>query len=154
MNQLDSDALVLGHRSRAGEINTITQLGLGEFTANRLAGIPADAIKLEVTTDGGENWTEQELTDADVNNLTLIYGSAIKIGNGIENDDSIKATLNDKMRITLLPHGKNNDKNYFYTTIQKLLIYISTRGASGCKVLAEGVIQTNDLTVEDEWIEL
>lgn len=119
--------LVWGGKNVAGDVSPVDAAACDDTNANRLAFHPADCIDVEYSTDGGKTWLDYDATDA--NKTTLVTTShTFYIGK----KSASKATINDKLRITLTAKA-----NHHYWQCQKLLMWISTSGANGCKVLVE-----------------
>lgn len=119
--------LVWGGKNVAGDVSPVDAAACDDTNANRLAFHPADCIDVEYSTDGGSTWLDYEATDVNkttfVTTLNYFY---------IGKKSASKATINDKLRITLT--AKDN-RHYWHC--QKLLMWISTSGANDCKVLVE-----------------
>lgn len=102
------------------------------------------AIDIEYTTDGGETWIDYGKSDNDKWALVTRGGSTVTIGKGIATVTNGLLTndtcANYKARITL--HTRNSSGTAkFYSSIRKLLLNVSTNGASGTNV----VIQTRTI---------
>lgn len=119
--------LVWGGKNVAGDVSPVDAAACDDTNANRLAFHPTDCIDVEYSTDGGSTWLDYEATD--VNKTTLVTTSNYFY---IGKKSASKATINDKLRITLTAKA-----NQHYWHCQKLLMWISTSGANDCKVLVE-----------------
>lgn len=108
-------------------------------------------VKVEYTTDGGTTWTELSITDANIFGLLTKGGYAVKIGNvsssGVITSENCE---NYKARITL---GSRNSSGsgVFYTAMRKLLLNVSTNGASGTNVKIETRTIANYNNNVDSW---
>ena len=109
-----------------------------EFGANRLAYMPTNDITIEYSNDGGATWNDYEATDAQKCSLVTLNG-AFYIG---KKTDSI--TINDQLRISITATGYTM---YFY--LRKIMLYITTMGASECKVLIESCKNTDTFTFRE-----
>lgn len=119
--------LAWGGKNVAGDVSPVDAAACDDTNANRLAFHPADCIDVEYSTDGGKTWLDYDATD--VNKTTLVTTSNYFY---IGKKSASKATINDKLRITITAKA-----NHHYWQCQKLLMWISTSGANGCKVLVE-----------------
>lgn len=97
-------------------------------SANRLSFGNPDGVTVEYSTDGGSSWLDYGATDTQKINLISNVETNLYIGK----KTSEKASTQDMLRITL-----NAPKLKVYTQAQKILINISTNGASGCRCKIE-----------------
>lgn len=87
-------------------------------------------ITVEYSNDAGATWIDYGLSDRGKSNLVSMCGdSSVYIGGGTS---IVQKTLDDQLRITV-----NATKCGTYTALKKILIEISTNGATGVKVLIE-----------------
>ena len=99
-----------------------------EHSANRLAFINPNAIKIESSTDGGATWTIPPYSDSlKVALVTTQMGCDVGYG-------ATTATTNCKVRITIT--GQDGTTTYVYTHPRKLLINLSS-AAHAMKLLVE-----------------
>ena len=96
-------------------------------SANRLAFAKPAGIKVEYSTDGGSTWTDYGLTDEQKINLVSGIGQSVCIGKKTSG-----ITTNDKLRVTL-----DATACQVYTRAARMLLNVSTNGASGCSVKIE-----------------
>lgn len=95
----------------------------GQFTANRLAFKRPDNILIEYSNDGGANWNTSTHTDETKVSLVSGIGTNLYLGN-----KTTGQTNQDKLRITIFAAKNGID---FYSTWQRLYVYLSTNGATG-----------------------
>ena len=124
----------------AGNVSPIDMAMSSIHNPNRLAFANPDGIKIEWSRDGGTNWTDYGASDADKIELVSNIGSMFYLGGR-----STGSTANDRLRITLAATAMG-----VYMTVKKLLIEVSTDGASGTAVTVEYC--SNDAPTE--WITL
>ena len=95
----------------------------GQFTANRLAFKRPDNILIEYSNDGGVNWNISSHTDETKVKLVSGIGTNLYLGN-----KTTGQTIQDKLRITIFAAKDGLD---FYSTWQRLYVYLGTNGAEG-----------------------
>ena len=98
-------------------------------SANRLCFGNPDGVTVEYSTDGGSSWLDYGANDG--TKIGLISNDSY-VSVYIGKKTSEKASTQDMLRITL-----NAPKLKVYTQAQKILINISTNGASGCQCKIE-----------------
>lgn len=87
-------------------------------------------ITVEYSNDAGATWIDYGVSDVVKSNLVSMCGtSSVYIGGGTS---IVQKTLDDQLRITV-----NATKCGTYTALKKILIEISSNGATGVKVLIE-----------------
>lgn len=125
----------------------LSPIDVSQKHLNRFAFAKPEGITVEYSRDGGTTWIDYGQTD---NNKTSIFTetttSALPyyIGKKIPPLTSENAiTTNDKLRITLNATSAN-----IYTRLRKLLMNVSTNGATGCKVLIQASTIGNPTTYE------
>lgn len=104
----------------------IPSIGGNKFELCRAAG-----ITVEYSNDSGSTWTDYGLTDIQKIAQLSIKNNSDKIYIGKKTNS--KAGITDQVRVTV-----NAQQCGVYTLVKKILINISTNGASGCKVTVEG----------------
>lgn len=106
-------SLEWGGANRAGRITPLGASLCNEANANRLAFVNPNAITIEYSTDGGVNWR-----DSGINDITKVrlctMSTSVSVG------DTLPVTLNHQTRITI--KGRDLENNYFYNTVEKILI--------------------------------
>ena len=122
-----------------GDISPIDAACCSDFDHNKLAFLPADCITVEYTTDGGSTWIDYGASD--VQKISLVTsGTAFYIGKGAAS--AMDGTMtnsncsNYQVRVTVSSINSSGTHK-IYTTSKKLLINISSNGASGCKIKME-----------------
>ena len=111
----------------AGSVSPIDMAMSSVHNPNRLAFANPDGIKIEYSRDGGNNWTNYGASNEAKIKLVSNIWSPFYLGGR-----STGSTANDRLRITLAA----NDMK-IYTAVKKLLIEVSTDGASGTSVTVE-----------------
>ena len=91
-----------------------------ELGANRLAFMPADAVTIEYSRDGGSTWTDYGSTADQKSDLFNGRGSSFTIGAG-----NI-ATNKYQLRVNIYTSAGK-----VYTALNKFVIYLSTSGTNG-----------------------
>lgn len=125
--------VVWGGKNRKDSFGPIDAAMIPTLGANRLAFIPAEAIEVEYSRDGGITWLDYEA--ADWQKTSCFSGGAVKSSFAIgKSSSSNPTTANDQLRITLI-QSKSNVYNQFY----KFLLYVSTNSSTGCKVTIQGL---------------
>lgn len=110
-----------GGKDFAGACSPLDAALIEDLSANRLAGLPADKVKFERSSNAGSSWSTYT-GNAD---LTTKAGSASNA-----NTTSSKS-VNNWHRITFDVDGK------IYCDLVKIAINLSTEGATGCKCKVE-----------------
>lgn len=126
-----------GGTSLSGSISPIDVALDSQFSANRLSFMPAEDISVEYSTDSGSTWIDYGLTNLQKQSLvTTGLSQALYMG---KKTTGQKPT--DKLRVTITA---TNGKTCF--SLKKILIYLSTQGATGTKVLIERSAIGSDTT--------
>ena len=118
-----------GGRNISGSISPIDAALSSVHSANIFAFAKPAGISVEYSTNGGSTWIDYALSDDEKIKLVSGIGASINIGKRT----SGKATTSDKARITFTSSNMG-----VYAVLRKLLINISTNGASGSTVTIEG----------------
>lgn len=103
-----------------------------ELSANRFAEMPDKNFVFERSSDAGNTWTTY-----------TAYGYNLVTSSTTVNNSNVvgSQSVNNWHRFTIdVRPGSNND---FYGEIRKFLFWISTNGATGCKVKIDGSTFTN-----------
>ena len=134
-----------GGKDFAGSYSPIDASMVGELGANRFAFIPAAAITIEYSRDGGNTWSEVTLSDLSKQQLFTPgnKGQIFGIGN---NSTSEPAESNWQARVTI-----DRYKVSLYTTLNKFVIYLSTNGSSNCWCSIAGKTKANYTANNDTW---
>lgn len=125
-----------GGQARAGSISPVDAGCSDIHSANKFQFAKAAGITIEYSRDGGSTWTDLGATDEQKIKLVSNIGNTFYIGNR-----SAGTTVNDQLRIIL-----NAGKMGLYTSLQKLLINISTNYATGSKVKVERAMKGSTTT--------
>lgn len=124
---------------------------ISALSANRFALMPADAIAVEYTRDGGATWSDYGASAEDkINLFTSRHSSGFVIGKGdniIYKGASTENALNYKLRITI-----DNSKSNLYANIWKYAIWCATNGNTQCALSIDKTIgaQTTWVNVVDK----
>lgn len=125
-----------GGKARTGGI-TPTDAGCSDIhSANKFQFAKPAGITIQYSRDGGATWTNYDTTDQAKIQLVSNIGSAYYIGGR-----STNTTVQDQLRITL-----NATNMGLYTSLQKLLINISTNYSTGASVMVERAMKGSTST--------
>lgn len=106
-----------GGKNLSGSVSLIGAALSTEHSANRIAYLNPNAIKVEYSNDAGSTWTDSGLgNSAKVNLVTT--SNAISVGS------NSTVTTNHRTRMTFT--GQDGTNGYVYTRPRKLLINVST----------------------------
>ena len=97
---------------------------IDDLRANRLAYMPDSCFKFERSNDAGKTWTEV----SDVSGLALCTNSDNFTNGNTTSDQSV----NRQHRITI------DTNSLLYCQMNKIALFVSTDGATGCTVTIEG----------------
>lgn len=111
--------------------------------ANRLAFMPADAITIEYSRDGGTTWTDYGVSDGTKIKLVSGLDSNIYIGN--DSTSGVDKT-NYMVRVKLDCVTGN-----LYTVLEKIALLVTTNGSTGSYCTIEGQTRANYAAGTDEW---
>lgn len=125
-----------GGKNNAFHLSPIDVALLSELNANRLAFINNSAVKFEHSADAGATWTD---VSANFNGTAICTGS-MAFGNGNTLTDK---SVNRQHRITI-----DCIKGEVYCRLAKILLNISTDGASNCVCKVE----FGDKATDTEWL--
>lgn len=95
-----------------------------ELGANRLAFMPANAVTIEYSRDGGSTWTDYGPTDHQKVDLFNGRGASFTIGKATSGAGNI-ATNKYQLRVNIY-----TDTGRVYTVLNKFVIYLSTSGTN------------------------
>lgn len=127
VSSISESYLSWGTKGMSGRISPLEISCLSDLSTNRLAFSKADGIVIEYSRDGGNSWLEYPATPAHKVALVSGIGANLYVGasaSGVTNEYGLRVTLNA------------TDMGLHVVT-RKLLLHISTHGASGCSVLLE-----------------
>lgn len=132
---------VWGGKNVTGNISAIDGAASNLHSANRFAFARPRGITVEYSRDGGTTWNSYTEATDEVK-TTLISGVGLGTKLYIGGEESLgSVTLNDKLRITF-----NANDMFVYTRLRKLLINITTNGATGCYVDVEKAMNGSEAT--------
>ena len=127
---IDEAKILYGKTSSfSNDLSAIDMAVSSLHSANRLCFGNPDGVTVEYSTDGGSSWLDYGANDG--TKIGLISNDSY-VSVYIGKKTSEKASAQDMLRITL-----NAPKLKVYTQAQKILINISTNGASGCQCKIE-----------------
>lgn len=126
-NTLTDNNLKWGGGNLSSNASPIDAAIVPTIGGNKFELCKAAGIAVEYSNDSGSTWTNYGLTDVEkIAQLSIKSNSTpIYVGKKV----GTKATTADQLRLTI-----NATQCGVYTQIKKLLIYVSTNGASSCKV--------------------
>ena len=132
-----------GGKNISGNFSPFDASLLPALGANRLAFMPAAAITVEQSQDGGTTWVDYGLSNTDKINLFNDVGTNLYIGgNSSAGLDKSKFMV----RVTINTGAAN-----VYTELKKFAIYVSTNGSSGCYCTITGRLQSNVTAGTETW---
>lgn len=106
-----------GGKNLTGSVSPVSAALSTEHSANRIAYLNPNAIKIEYSNDAGSTWTDSGLgNSAKVNLVTT--SNAVSVGS------NSTVTTNHRTRMTFT--GQDGTNGYVYTRPRKLLINVST----------------------------
>ena len=111
--------ITLGNSNSAGGLDPITTTRIGSAASNKSFGLPANAITIEYSRDGGATWQDYGATDdnkRDLFNETRNFGFVI--GKATSKDLN---TINNQLRITIEPLDR-------YVSFNGIYIWFSSNG--------------------------
>lgn len=134
-----------GGKNFSGSYGPIDAAMVPELSANRLAFMPANAVTIEYSRDGGSTWTDYGPTDSQKINLFNGLGSSFTIGKATSGAGNI-ATNKYQLRVNIYTSA-----GHVYTALNKFVIYLSTSGTNNnwCTIRAR---KQSDYTAgNDKW---
>lgn len=137
--------LTWGGKNFSGSYGPIDAAMVPELGANRLAFMPADAVTIEYSRDGGSTWTDYGPTDPQKIDLFNGRGSSFTIGKATKGEGNI-ATNKYQLRVNIY-----TSTGHVYTVLNKFVIYLSTSGTNNnwCTIRAR---KQSDYTAgNDTW---
>lgn len=134
-----------GGKNFSGSYGPIDAAMVPELGANRLAFMPANAVTIEYSRDGGSTWTDYGPNDSQKINLFNGLGSSFTIGKATSGAGNI-ATNKYQLRVNIYTSA-----GQVYTVLNKFVIYLSTSGTNNnwCTIRAR---KQSDYTAgNDTW---
>ncbi len=112
-------AIAKGNDYASGSLNPIAQMQVGSASSNKSFGLPAEAITIEYSRDGGSTWTSYGATDTQKKGLFAeTRGTSFYIGK------ATTAELNStdcQLRVTIEPTDR-------YVSFDSIYVWLSTSG--------------------------
>ena len=144
VNGVKEAYLEWGGRSMSGGFGPLDASLIPELGANRLAFMPASAIEIQYSTNGGSTWaTYPSVTDTAKINLFNGNTSNFYIG---ANSSSGVTKDNYQLRIIFTSNIAK-----VYTALQKFAIYLSTGGSNGSWCTIDAITKANVDAGKDTW---
>lgn len=125
-----------GNTNISGGLSPIDVAASSLHSANGLQFAKPAGITIEYSRDGGTTWVDYGATDVQKIALVSGLGSVLNIGGHTSG-----VTVNDKLRVTLDATAMG-----VYTKCQKILLNVSTSGASGSNVIVEKAMKGSTTT--------
>lgn len=119
LGSIDSTSIINGTNNVWGGIDPVTLPLVAYERGNKLFGLKGDEVTVEYSTDGGTTWVEYAVTDNDKFNLFNDKGQWLRLGGS---DDTISDDCMFRVTVNLIYPR--------YCTLNKILIYSTTAGAS------------------------
>ena len=113
-----------GGKNFSGSYGPIDAAMVPELGANRLAFMPANAVTIEYSRDGGSTWTDYGPTDPQKADLFNGRGASFTIGKATSGAGNI-ATNKYQLRVNIY-----TSTGHVYTVLNKFVIYLSTSGTN------------------------
>ena len=114
------DTISQGNSAVSGSLDPLTQTMIGSASSNKSFGLPADAIVIEYSTDGGNTWLDYGATDAQKKalfNETRAFWAYLGKSSTKETN-----SLNNQLRITIEPTDGR------YVTFNGIYCWFSNKG--------------------------
>ena len=121
INKVYQSSLNWNGESGEGKLTPLGTALSDENSANRIAFINPDAVKIEYSTDGGESWEEWQKSEA--NDITKVKLCTLTSSIGVGNTTPI--TVNHRTRITLIGRDRDTGIGYLYNNVNKMLVEVS-----------------------------
>lgn len=132
-----------GGRNISGNFGPIDASLIPSLGANRLAFMPAAAIAVEYSRDGGSTWSAYQTTD----DAKISLFSDINANYVIGADSSTGIDKSKYMvRMTI-----NTEAAHLYTVLNKFAIYLSSNGSTGCYCTVAGRLQSDVTAGTETW---
>lgn len=146
INSISEAYLSWGGKNLASSYGPIDAAMVGELGANRFAFIPAAAVVIEYSQNGGVDWVDYAATDTQKINLMNGLGNGLAIG---KNFTAGVNYTNYQLRVTIRTAGGVGN---LYTVLNKFVILVSTNGSSGSWCTIDARTQQNFLNSIDTWV--
>ena len=130
--------IVQGNSASAGTLDPLTQAMIGSAASNKSFGLPAEAVQIEYSTDGGITWADYGATDAQKEDLfSETRASGFYIGKG---SSASLNKLTNQLRITITPTDR-------YVSFNGLYLWFSSQGNTCTIDLERSTIGAKDTFV-------
>lgn len=116
---------------------------VGNLGACRTMFAKAAGIEIEYSRDAGETWVDYEATDAQKVALFSDGGAAFVIG---KNSTAGDGGANYMLRVNLYTSNAG-----IYTSLNKIVVYVSTNGSTGCYCTIRARYQSTYESDVDSW---
>ena len=126
-NTFSDNNMNWGGPNKSANVSPVDAAIVPSIGGNKFELCKAAGITVEYSTNSGSTWTDYGLTDIQKIAQLSIKSNATPIYIGKKT--SAKAATTDQVRLTI-----NATQCGVYTQIKKILIYVSTNGATNCKV--------------------
>ena len=133
-----------GGKNFSGNYGCIDAAMVPELGANRLAFMPANAIEIQYSRDGGATWSTYTNT-SDREKIDLFNGNAGTYYIGGTSENKIDRTKY-QVRFTI-----TTDTAKVYTQLNKFVIYLSTNGSTGSWCTIDAKTKANVDSGTDTW---
>lgn len=108
--------IIARNDNTSGGLDPITASKIGSAASNKTFGLPANAITIEYSTDGGATWVDYGATDAQKRDLfNETRSTSFFLGKSAEK------SVNNQLRVTIEPTDR-------YTSFHGLYCWMSTSG--------------------------
>lgn len=132
-----------GGQNKSGTFGPLDAALIPTLGANRLAFMPASAITIEYSQDGGTTWTDYEASSNDKIKLFNDQGTEFHIGKSSASKIDKSSYM---LRVTI-----STGAGRVYTDLRKFAIYISTNGSSGSYCTITGRLQQDVASGTETW---
>lgn len=132
-----------GGKNISGDYAPIDAAMIPELGANRLAFMPAAAIDIEYSRDGGTTWANYTTTDS--HKIQLFNGQMDEFIIGADTSKGIDKSKY-MVRFTI-----NTGAAKVYTVLNKFAIYITSGGSGGCYCTITGRLQSHVESNTETW---
>lgn len=124
-----------GSDATVGNLDPLTSALIGSAASNKSFGLPAAAIKIEYSTNGGSTWTDYGATDAEKKNLfSETRGTSFYLGKATAKASN---NVNNRLRVTIEPTDR-------YVTFHGIYVWWSTQGNTCVMDLERSTIGSKD----------
>ena len=127
--------VVRGNDSTVGGLDPVTAAYIPTAASNKSFGLPANAITIEYSTDGGSTWTSYGATDVEKRNLfNESRATSFYLGKATAKANN---TVNNRLRVTIEPTDR-------YCSFHGIYVWFSTQGNTTVMDLERSTIGAKD----------